>query len=85
MEAYHLNIEMFVSSFMAVFLLSTQQQNVVFGHFKLAAVTSMAIAGAQYVMITSVAAGGSWLLMGIGGAAGVTSSMFIHRKYVRRK
>lgn len=33
----------------------------------------------------SVAAGGSWILMGIGGAAGVTSSMFIHKKYVRKK
>ena len=76
---------MLVSSFFTIFLLSFQQMNVSHGHYWLAAFTSMAIAGAQYVMIVSVTAGGSWLLMGIGGAAGVTSSMFIHKKYVRRK
>lgn len=78
-------MEILISTFFTVGLLGFQQQNVHGGHYLLAAITSMAIAGAQYVMIVSVADGGSWILMGIGGAAGVTSSMFIHKKYVRRK
>ena len=78
-------MEFFISTFFTVGLLGFQQQNVVHGHYWTAAYTSMAIAAAQYVMITSVAAGGNWVLMGIGGAAGVTSSMFIHRKYMPKK
>lgn len=78
-------MEILISTFFTVGLLGFQQQNVSHGHYWLAAITSIAIAGAQYVMIVSVTAGGSWILMGIGGAAGVTSSMFIHKKYVRKK
>jgi len=73
-------MEILISTFFTVGLLGFQQQNVQHGWYWWAAITSMAIAGAQYVMITSVAHGGSWILMGIGGAAGVTASMAIHRR-----
>lgn len=77
-------MDILISTFFTVGLLGFQQQNVTHNHYWLAAITSMAIAAAQYVMITSVANGGSWILMGIGGAAGVTSSMVIHRKMRER-
>jgi hypothetical protein len=78
-------MEILISTFFTVGLLGFQQQNVHHEKYWLAAITSVAIAGAQYVMISSVANGGNWLLMGLGGAAGVTSSMVIHRRYVRKK
>lgn len=78
-------MELTISTFFTVFLLSFQQQNVVHGHYWAAAGTSVAIAAAQYVMISSVIHGGSWILMGIGGAIGVTSSMLVHRKYMGKK
>lgn len=74
-----------LSTFLTVFLLAFQQQNVQHGLYLAAAGTSVAIAAAQYVMISSVIQGGSWILMGLGGAAGVTLSMLIHRKYMGKK
>ncbi len=73
-------MEILISTFFTVGLLGFQQQNVTHGWYWWAAVTSMAIAAAQYVMITSVAHGGSCILMGLGGAMGVTASMFIHKR-----
>ena len=78
-------MELAISTFFTVFLLAFQQQNVTHGYYYWAASTSVAIAGAQYVMISSVASGGSWLLMGIGGAVGVTASMATHRKWMKKK
>lgn len=80
METYKPEITMFFSSFFTIFALSFQQQNVTHGKYAMAALTSVAIAAAQYAMIDSVASGGSWLLMALGGAIGVTSAMWSHRK-----
>ncbi len=69
-----------ISTFFTVGLLGFQQLNVTHHKYKLAAATSFCIAFAQYSMIVSIQHGGSWLLMGLGGAAGVTSSMFLHKR-----
>jgi len=78
---------LFISTFAAVFLLSFQQQNVVGGHFFYAAITSMLIAAAQFAMFKGVIASDliGVLYMGTGGAVGVTLSMFVHRKVIKKK
>ena len=74
-----------IATFFTVFLLAFQQQNVIHGHYWYAAGTSVAIALAQYTMIFSVSHGGNWILMGLGGAIGVTCSMYTHRRIFRKK
>lgn len=69
-----------IYTFLTVGLLGFQQLNVTHHKYKMAAITSFCIAAAQYSMIVSIQHGGSWLLMGVGGAAGVTSSMFLHKR-----
>jgi hypothetical protein len=78
-------MSLFLSTFFTVFLLGFQQQNVTHGHYWAAAGTSIAIAGAQYTMIDGVAHGGNWMLMGIGGACGVTLSMWLHKRLLGKK
>ncbi len=80
-------MQLFISSFFTVYLLAFQQQNVTHDHYGLAAVTSFAIAAAQFFMIKAVS-NGAWhelFLMGIGGALGVTLSMFTHKKLIKKK
>ena len=76
-----------IATFLTVFLLGIQQQNVIHGHYALAALTSFAIATAQFVMIRAVVTGDwyEFIMMGIGGASGVTLSMWTHRKFIRKK
>ena len=67
-----------------VFLLAFQQQNVTGGHYWLAIVTSCAIAAAQFAVI-KIAASSAWVdiaWMAAGGAVGVTSAMWAHRRFV---
>jgi len=80
-------IGLFLSTFFFVFLAVFQQQNVIHRHYKSAVVTSMLIAVAQFVMITSVVAS-DWygvLAMGFGGAGAVTLSMYSHGRIFKRK
>ena len=74
-----------ISTFFTIFLLAFQQQNVHHEKYLMAAITSVGIAYAQYAMIDSVAHGGSWVLMGLGGAIGVTSAMWAHKNIFRKK
>ena len=78
---------LFIATFLTVYLLSFQQQNVIHGHYALASLTSFVIAAAQFAMIQAVATGGSydWVLMGAGGSIGVTLSMFTHRRWIKKK
>lgn len=75
-----------IATFLTVFLLAFQQQNVVHGHYAMAAVTSFLIAVAQFAMIRGVSTGEPWefMLMGVGGACGVTLSMVAHRRFIKR-
>lgn len=77
---------LFISTFFAVFLLGFQQQNVIHGHYRWAAVTSFAIAGFQFLMIKAAVAGSGWdfIQMGAGGALAITASMYAHRRWVRK-
>ncbi len=80
-------MQLFISSFFTVYLLAFQQQNVTQGHYGLAAITSMAIAAAQFFMIKAVSTG-QWhelFIMGLGGSIGVTLSMLTHKKWIKKK
>ena len=68
------------SSYLTVFLLVFQQQNVVHRRYLWATLTSLAITVSQFVLIKSVSASDSWeiLYMAAGGVLGVLSSMYIH-------
>lgn len=77
---------LFLTTFVGVFLLGFQQQNVQHGQYKLAAVTSSAIALTQYLMVTNVMISG-WIgvvYMSVGGSMGITLSMYIHKRMRER-
>lgn len=76
---------LFITTFFAVFLLAFQQQNVVHRHYKSAALTALLIAAAQFGMFKGVIAADwhGFIAMGLGGALGVTASMYVHRKLLR--
>ena len=73
------------ASFGLVFLRAIQQQNVIHGHYWLAACTSFAIAIAEVAVVLAVVhytwSAVPWI--GAGGAAGVTLAMLTHR-HIRR-
>lgn len=73
------------ASFMLVYLRAIQQQNVIHGHYWLAALTSFVIAIAEVAVVLAVVAH-TWAAVpwiGLGGAIGVTAAMASHR-YIRR-
>lgn len=69
------------ASFGLVFLRAIQQQNVIHGHYWLAAITSFAIAIAEVAVVLAVVMhtwdAVPWI--GLGGAFGVTAAMATHR------
>ena len=75
-----------LATFALVFLRGLQQQNVIGGHIKSAAITSYLIAAADvYVVLGIVSAGlDAVLWIGTGGALGVTTAMIAHRKFWRK-
>lgn len=70
-----------------VFLRSIQQQNVIGGHYVLAAITPFAIAAGEVLTVLIVVDTGLHAIpwIGAGGAIGVTAGMYVHRKYFRKK
>lgn len=74
-----------IASFCLVYLRAIQQQNVIHGHYLIAALTSFAMAGAEVAVVLAVIsytwAAVPWI--GLGGAVGVTAAMASHR-YIRR-
>lgn len=73
-----------LATFALVFLRAIQQQNVIGGHYWLAAITPYAIACAEVATVLWVVNTGwsaiPWV--GTGGALGVTSAMYVHRKWL---
>lgn len=72
-----------LATFALVFLRAIQQQNVIGGHYWMAAITPYAIAVAEVASVLLVVAKG-WPAIpyvGTGGALGVTSAMYLHRKH----
>ena len=74
-----------LSTFFTVFLLAFQQQNTTNGNHKSAVLTAFLIALSQFLMFRSAvnALQSEWYLMGLGGSLGVTSSMYMHRRFIK--
>jgi len=70
-----------------VFGRSVQQQNVIGGHYRAAAVTSYLLAAGEVAVIGAVVVHGwsSWIWIGSGGALGVIAGMWAHRQWARRR
>ena len=73
---------MLIATFALVFLRGLQQQNVIHGHYWMAAITPYAIACAEVASVLLVVQTGwsaiPWV--GTGGALGVTAAMWTHRR-----
>ena len=76
------NMTLFIASFLTVFLLVFQQQNVAHRRYILASTTSVAITVSQFALIKAVTASDASevLIMAVGGVVGVVLSMFVHPK-----
>lgn len=73
-----------LATFALVFLRAIQQQNVIHGKYWMAAITPYAIACAEVATVLWVVNIGwpaiPWV--GTGGALGVTSAMYVHRRWL---
>lgn len=77
-------IALFLSTFVLVFALGFQSQNVNGGHYKSAAITSFAI-GAGQMVLYKLAPSADWLEITAylcGGPLGIVFSMWAHRRYM---
>jgi hypothetical protein len=80
-------MNLLAATFALVFLRAWQQQNVIHRHFLMAACTSYAMAIGEVALFLGIVATG-WnavLWVGTGGAMGVTASMYLHARLMRRK
>ena len=75
-------MKIILATFCLVFLRAIQQQNVIHGHYIMAAVTPFLMAAAEVAVILWVVSNGwsSVPYIGIGGALGVTAAMYTHNK-----
>lgn len=76
----------FTSTFILVFALGFQSQNVNKGHYKMAFLTSFAIGISNLVLFKTLPQSG-WLEIGaylIAGPFAITASMWAHRKWVKK-
>ena len=79
-------LNIFLATFMLVFLRSIQQQNVIHGNYKAAAITPYFIACAEVASVLLVVSIG-WAAIpyvGTGGAMGCTLGMLVHRRFNNR-
>ncbi|RCS59940.1 hypothetical protein [Parvibium lacunae] len=73
------------STFVLVFALGFQSQNVNGGHYKSAAITSLAI-GAGQMILYKLAPTANWIEIAAylcGGPLGIVVSMWAHRKFMK--
>jgi hypothetical protein len=79
-------MNLLIATFALVFLRAIQQQNVIHGHYVMAALTPYALAVAEVASVLWVVSTGwsavPWV--GTGGALGVVSAMAVHRRYFGR-
>lgn len=77
-------MEVMVATFSLVFMRAMQQQNVIHARYGWAMVTSYAIAVTEVSVVLFVVSIGwraiPW--MGTGGAIGVASAIYVHRRWV---
>lgn len=77
----------FLSTFVAVFALGFQSQNVNQGHYWAAALTSVAIGASSIVLYKLMPDSSALEILGylVGGVTGITASMYVHRRTLGRK
>jgi len=80
-------VNLLFATFALVFLRAIQQQNVIHGHYVMAALTPYALAVAEVASVLWVVSTGwaSVPWVGTGGALGVVSAMAVHRRYFGRQ
>ena len=80
-------IQLILATAFLVAMRSFQSQNVIHGHYKLAVMTSYAMAVGEITLVLNIVNVGweSFIWVGTGGAIGVCFAMFFHRKYVQKK
>ena len=79
-------ITLSLTTFILVFMRALQQQNVIHRYYWWAAGTAYFIAVGEVVLVYNVAQIGlpaiPWV--GTGGAAGVTLSMYVHQRWIKK-
>lgn len=77
----------FASTFVAVFALGFQSQNVNQGHYAAAALTSLAIGVSSIALYKVMPDSGAIEVLGylVGGVTGITASMWVHRRTLGRR
>jgi hypothetical protein len=82
-------VTIFFAGFASVFLLGFQSRNVNHGNYGWAAGTSFCIALAQASIWTRITGpDATWLdaaVYGLSGSLGITSSMWVHQRFIQRK
>ncbi|MDT3708141.1 MAG: hypothetical protein ROZ09_15065 [Thiobacillus sp.] len=81
------HLTLFLSSFFTVFLLGTQQQNVVGRHYKAAVLTSLGIGCAQIFLWRLVPSASPTEIVAtlLGGPVGIVAAMVAHPILFRKK
>ena len=79
-------LALFFSCFLSVFALGFQSQNVNQGHYLAAFMTSFAIGGGHLLLYRFMpdASPSEIVAYLLGGPFGITASMAVHRRYMRR-
>lgn len=74
-----------IATMVMVFLRAIQQQNVIHGNYVMASIVPFGIAAAEVAMVLWVVESGwqSVPYVGLGGAIGVTTGMYVHRRLRR--
>lgn len=76
------------AGFLSVFMLGFQSRNVNHGNYRMAAITSFAIAQMQTTLWGTLFVNLTWqssLAYGLSGALGITCSMFVHQRWFQKR
>lgn len=77
----------FIAGYLSVFMLGFQSRNVNHGNFGWAAATSFAVALSQTflwgALFRNLSLAGA-LVYGLSGACGITSAMYVHRRWLTK-
>ena len=78
--------ELTIATFVLVFSRAIQQLNVVGGHYLAASITPFFIASGEVATVLFVVSSGwqSIPYIGLGGAIGATTAMYLHRKLIKK-
>ena len=80
-------VTIFLVGFASVFMLGFQSRNVNHGNYKMAALISFIIAQSQTTLWGALFSNLTWsssIVYGASGALGITSSMYVHKRWFQR-